>query len=619
MCGIAGIFSVQRNDEGEGLVARIVQHQYRRGPDVQAVETVHVQSPQVVLGHNRLSIVDLSTASNQPLWDHERRCCLVYNGEIYNYLELRTELQQKGHRFTTNGDSEVLLEAFKAWGIDAVSRFIGMFAFALWDEVAGELWLVRDRFGVKPLYFQEDGNAVRFASTTTVLGRELALAPNLDYLADGIELRMYERDGPDSPFMGLQALTPGCRLRVRRNASGVLESRLHRYYDLSAAVTARREQLIEQSDERWIEELKLCLESAIELRLRSDVPVGVSLSGGIDSSTIAALAAHRHRRLTAFSFGSPNDSMSEGPKVAAIARRAGIDVHYCQPAMEELKQALWITLDVQGAPFPTASIVAQNFVFKAARQAGVIVLLGGQGADEALMGYHKFKAFLLQHAWRKRKFGDMLGLAGGMLALLAAELGSLGDYWRERHRYVRRREPVGCLLPRTASREVSHGLATNEQVWQRQLLDITRYSLPTLLRYEDRNSMGNSIESRLPFMDHRFVELGLSLPDALKVRHGLGKWILRQTARDLIPEDIRTTRKKRGFDVNQRDWVENGMGAEIRERLRDEYTGYRDYLQRPVDLDSHFNNQRLVEDATVFPEAMSLIWLGRIRQGRVLT
>ena len=615
MCGIAGVFSTSQDDKAEGLVAKIIQYQRPRGPDAQKVDLVHAQAPQVVLGHNRLSIIDLSEGSNQPLWDHERRCCIVYNGELYNYLELRAELQQMGHRFTTSGDSEVLLEAYKAWGIEAVSRFIGMFAFALWDAGSGELWLVRDRFGVKPLYFHEDGKGVRFASSTTVLGRELALAPNLDYLADGIELRMYERDGPASPFLGLQALTPGCLLRIRRRADGALESKLSRYYDLAAAVALRRERLLEQSDAQWIEELRSCLESALDLRLRADVPVGVSLSGGIDSSTLAAMAARRRGQIRAFSFGNPLDGYSEGPKVAEIARKAGITVHYCQPGMAEIKQALWTTLDAQGAPYPTGSIVAQNFVFKAARQEGVLVLLGGQGADEALMGYHKFKAFLLQRAWRDRRIGDMLGLAGGVVALLAAELDSLGDYWRERHRYLKKREPLGSLLPRTAGSETDQGMGAQDQVWQRQVLDITRYSLPTLLRYEDRNSMGNSIESRLPFMDHRFVELGLSLPDALKVRYGQGKWILRQVARDLIPEGIRTTRKKRGFDVNNRHWIENGVGTEIRSKLSDEMTGYRDYLQQPLDLNARFADRRLIEDVTAFPEAMSLIWLNRFRHG----
>lgn len=614
MCGIAGMFLVRRDGESEGLVIRIVRDQYRRGPDAQAVETVHAQAPQVVLGHNRLSIVDLSTASNQPLWDHERRCCIVYNGEIYNYLELRAELQQMGHRFVTTGDSEVLLEAFKEWGIGAVQRFIGMFAFALWDAVKEELWLVRDRFGVKPLYFHQERDGVRFASTPTVLGRELGLAPNIDYLADGIELRMYERDGPDSPFIGLQALIPGCWLKISRRLDGALESRQQRYYDLSAAVAVRRDRLIEQSDANWIDEVGSCLESAIELRLRSDVPMGLSLSGGIDSSTIAALATRRHDQITAFSFGSPEDAFSEGPNVAAIARKVGLAVHYCQPTMAEIKEAVWTTLDAQGAPYPSASIVAQNFVFKAARQTGVIVLLGGQGADEALMGYHKFKIFLLQQAWREKRLGRTIRLAGGVMALLAAELGGIGGYWRERHRFKAGSRSAPSLFARRAATEINHGMGELDSVWQRQVLDITRFSLPTLLRYEDRNSMGHSIESRLPFMDHRFVELGLSLPDVMKVRFGMGKWVLRQVARDLIPEDIRTTRKKRGFDVNHRMWIEKGLGNEIREKLHEGAFCFRDYLERPISVADCFPDHRLIEDPKAFPEAMSLIWLSRIQR-----
>lgn len=612
MCGIAGVFSAGRDPGAEELVAQIVRDQFQRGPDFQGIEVVRPESPHVVFGHNRLSIVDLSAASNQPLWDREHRCCIVYNGEIYNYLELRTELEQKGHRFVTRGDSEVLLEAFKEWGVDAVTRFVGMFAFALWDAGENELWLVRDRFGVKPLYFHETGSTIRFASTTTVLGRELALAPNLDYLADGVELRMYERDGPSSPFRDLNALTPGCWLRVRHLSDGSLESKLERYYDLAAAVAARRERLIDLPDATWTDEVRACLESAIDLRLRSDVRMGLSLSGGVDSSTIAAIAARHHDRITAFSFGSLNDDFGEGAQVAAIARKAGITVHYCHPTITQIRAGIWAALDAQGAPYPTGSIVAQYFVFRAAREAGTIVLLGGQGADEALMGYHKFKIFLLQEAWRQRKFHRMAGLAGGILALLAAELGSIGNYWRERHRFTRGAQSTGTVLARNVPLNISHGLGADSSVWQRQVLDITRFSLPTLLRYEDRNSMGNSIESRLPFMDHRFVELGLSLPDALKVRYGMGKWVLRQVARDLIPEAIRTTRKKRGFDVNQRTWIENGVGEDIRGQLREGASGYRDYLQRPINLEVDFSDRRLTEDPKAFPEAMSLVWLSRL-------
>jgi len=610
MCGIAGSFSAVADWRAETVVRAVVKSQVARGPDVQAVETVFAHAPQVVLGHDRLSILDLTPASNQPLWDRERRCCIAYNGEIYNYLELRGELVRRGHAFSSQGDVEVILEAFKEWGIEALGRLVGMFAFALWDMAGGNLWLVRDRFGVKPLYYYRDSRNLYFASTPTVIASEMGLKPNLDYLVDGIELLMYERDSAISPFKGLSALPPGHFAQVTLSSGGAVECLEKRYYDLEAQVDARKESLCGRSEMDLVGEVRECLESAVDLRLRSDVPVGISLSGGLDSSTIAALVARHHQNVHAFTFSSPDDLSTEGACVRATVAKTGVAVHYCRPGIKEIIHGTWQTLADQGAPFPTGSIVGQHFVFQAARQAGVIVLLGGQGADEVLMGYHKFKVFLLQRARRDRDYKLLLAAAGGIMAVMLAELSALGDYWKERHRFRRGVKASPCLIRREGPDTfLSQGLSPESPLWKRQLLDVTRFSLPTLLRYEDRNSMGNSIESRLPFMDHRLVEFGLALPDTLKVRRGFGKWVLREIARGLVPEKIRCARKKRGFDVNQRRWIREGLGAALRQQLEESHAGYRDYLKRPVNIATDFSNRRLICNHKVFGEAITLIWL----------
>lgn len=615
MCGIAGSFSAA-DERAECVVRAVVKSQVARGPDVQAVETISAREPQVILGHDRLSIVDLTTASNQPLWDRERRLCITYNGEIYNYLELRDELARRGHEFSSQGDVEVILEAFKEWGIEALARFVGMFAFALWDKDGGSLWLARDRFGIKPLYYYRDARSLYFASTTTVIAREMGLKPNLDYLVDGIELLMYERDSAISPFQGLSALPPGHCARVTLSAGGTVECFTKRYYDLEAQVSARIESLAARTECQLVEEVRECLESAVELRLRADVPVGISLSGGMDSSTIAALVARRHQNVKAFTFSSPDDSSSEGACVKEIVAKTGVAVHFCNPGIEEIIRGTWQTLADQGAPFPTGSIIGQHFVFQAARRAGVIVLLGGQGADEVLMGYHKFKLFMLQRARRDRDYKLMLAAAGGLAAVIFAELSAMGEYWKERHRFRLGAGTSSCLIRREGAGSFqSQGLPRESPLWKRQLLDVIRFSLPTLLRYEDRNSMGNSIESRLPFMDHRLVELGLALPDTLKVRHGFGKWVLRDIARGLIPEKIRRARKKRGFDVNQRRWIREGLGTALRQQLGESHSGYRDYLVRPINITADFSNRRLENDRSALGEALSLIWLGRFMCG----
>lgn len=616
MCGIAGSFSAAADGRAETVVRAVVQSQAARGPDVQAVEIVSSRTPQVVLGHDRLSILDLTPASNQPLWDRERRCCIVYNGEIYNYIELRGELNRCGHAFSSQGDVEVILEAFKEWGIEALGRLVGMFAFALWDMADGSLWLVRDRFGVKPLYYYWDSRNLYFASTPTVIAREMGLKPNLDYLVDGIELLMYERDSTISPFKGLNALPSGHCMQVTLSSGGAVECLEKCYYDLEAQVEARKESLCGRSEMDLVGEVQECLESAVDLRLRADVPVGISLSGGLDSATIAALVARRHRNVQAFTFSSPDDPSTEGECARATVAKTGVAVHYCRPCIKEIIHGTWQTLADQGAPFPTGSIIGQHFVFQAARRAGVIVLLGGQGADEVLMGYHKFKMFLLQRARRDRDYKLLLAAAGGIMAVMLAELSAIGDYWKERHRFRRGVAVLPCLIRREGPDTFSsQGLPPESLLWKRQLLDVTRFSLPTLLRYEDRNSMGNSIESRLPFMDHRLVELGLALPDTLKVRRGYGKWVLREIVRGLVPEKIRCARKKRGFDVNQSRWIREGLGTALRQQLEESYTGYCDYLARPVDIAMDFSNRRLERDRSALGEALSLIWLGRFMYG----
>lgn len=613
MCGISGaIFPAAEAATARALVERIAAAQHARGPDARDVQSIAGDDRAIVLGHNRLSIIDRSDTANQPMWNRERTVCLVFNGEVYNYLELREELSALGHVFRTRSDSEVLLEAFLRWGAACASRFIGMFAFAIWDARSSDLWLVRDRFGVKPLYYRIAGDRLAFASTPGAIAAHFGLAPDLAYLIGGIEAKVYEQDSPISPFAGLLALEAGCAVRIACASRTPLTAEHHRWYDLETIVRQRRERLLARSDADWVAEAQELLISAVRLRLRSDVPLGVSLSGGLDSSTITALAAAEHQDLTAFSFGDPRDQATEGPVIKAIGEHCRVRTVFCSPSIDELCQGLLDTLRNQGAPFPTGSIIGQHFVFKTARAHGVTVLLGGQGADEALMGYHKYKIFVLQHAVRTRNLRSAASQAIGLGALLGAELANLGDFWSERHRFLARRSaPAGNPIFASPQQTLpSQGLASGHEPWNRQVLDFRRFSLPTLLRYEDRNSMGNSIESRLPFMDHRLVEFGIALPDAIKVRHGLGKWVLRQVADGLIPRSVRCTRRKRGFDVDQKRWIAAGLGAFMRHRLDETRGRYQPWTSRNLDIPGEFSDQRLITDKRAFAEAVSLLWLG---------
>ena len=607
MCGIAGWYGTSIGPEARGFVEAAVEAQRQRGPDHTKIAEISADRASALFGHNRLSIIDLSDTANQPMWDAEKRVCIIYNGEIYNYLEVRGELQALGHAFVTQSDTEVILEAFKRWGGESFSRLNGMFAFALFDQTDSALWLVRDRFGVKPLYHAATNGAVAFASTPGPIARSLGCPPNLEYVARGLHYWLYEDDAEISQYEGVRAVPPGHYLVARPDGDGSFRTEVCRWYDFADRVAERREAIAKSSESALLDELTTLLDSAVTLRLRSDVQVGISLSGGLDSSGIAALVAAQHGDVTGFSLGHPDHRGSEGPLVASIARRTGISVRYAWPTAAEGSSAFWEALDAQDAPFPGLSIVGQYLVFKVAHRAQMKVLLGGQGADEVLMGYRKFQIMLLQDAARAGRGDGILRYATSAALMLAAEASRASVYLRQRDRYLRRGGLESVLtLPAPAPLEL--GRRPGEEAWQRQLLDVTRLSLPTLLRYEDRNSMGNSLETRLPYLDYRFAEFGVALPDALKVRGGYGKWILREAMRGRVPAAIRTARYKRGFDVPQSAWIAAGLGDEIRARLRNHGPVTREFLGSAT-IERAFSDARLSGHPTAVADATSILWL----------
>ncbi len=609
MCGIAGAISSVWCENARKTVQEIVASQYRRGPDHQAVESFRGARTQVTLGHNRLSIIDLSTQANQPMWDADHRCCLVYNGEVYNYIELRAELSRLGHRFFSRSDSEVILEAFKQWGMDALNRFNGMFAFALYDTSTETLYLVRDRFGIKPLFYYRNQNTLFFASTGKAIAACEGLEPNLDYAARGLSYGIYDDDTDFSPYEGLKALQPGHLLQIAATPHGDLSLELRCYYDLKTRVCMLRETLSGKSPAELTQLVKERLEDAVAVRLRSDVPMGISLSGGLDSATLAGLLAHRHDDIVGFSFGNQNEPTSEGPLVKELSDRTGIEVQFIWPQSADFIQDFWDALEAQDAPFAGPSIIAQYMVFKAASARGVKVLLGGQGADELFMGYRKFQLFRFLELTHRRDYLGALGAALGMFSMIMSESHKVLDYLKHLDRYRSRRRHSGVLRLPSSSR-LSIGYDPYSPLSERQLEDVTRFSLPTLLRYEDRNSMGNSVESRLPFLDYRLAELALALPSVVKVHKGYGKWIVRQAADGLVLDRIRLARYKRHFDVDLRHWIENGLGESIRARLREAAGKTRDLLVRGVEVDEVWSNVQLTGRSSAFAEAVTLIWLG---------
>jgi asparagine synthase (glutamine-hydrolysing) len=613
MCGIAGAVSLRWFAKTEQIVRNIVASQHRRGPDHQAIECIRDVQIQVVMGHNRLSIIDLTTQANQPMWDGDHRYCLVYNGEVYNYIELRAELSALGHRFFTRSDSEVILEAFKEWGLAALDRFNGMFAFALYDTATEIMWLVRDRFGVKPLFYCFNENTLYFASTGKVIAETEGLEPELDYAARGLVYHIYDDDTDLSPYRGLNALRPGHYLQVRSGGAGKLTLELCSYYDLESRVRRLRETIVDQSPLELTQRVAERLAHAVTIRLRADVPMGISLSGGLDSAALAGLLTRRHDDIIGFTFGHPDESASEGPVASEMSKRARIPVHFVWPRPAAFIDAFWEALEAQDAPFPGPSIVAQYLVFKAASQHGVKVLLGGQGGDELFMGYRKFQLFRFFELAHSKRYLEALDAALGIFSVLLTESYKILEYLGHLERYRGGRRLKGALRFPDPS-PLAIGYQPTQPLLERQLRDVTRFSLPTLLRYEDRNSMGNSVESRLPFLDYHLVELALALPTALKIRRGYGKWILRQAIGGMVLDRIRLARYKRPFDVPLRRWIEQGLGDSIRARLRGTAARTREFLAPGADIDNSWSDAQLVARPCALAEAVTLIWLGERRR-----
>lgn len=613
MCGIFGIIKPRQKDcqALEEMIALGLDAILPRGPDGNGVVREQFREFDAVLAHARLSIIDLSEHGHQPMQDEASNWCITYNGEIYNYLEIREELQSLGWAFHGLSDTEVLLKAWVQWGLDALHRFNGMFAFAVFNRASGDMWLIRDRFGIKPLLWGRlpDGGVV-FSSSVATVATLVSADVDTSYCARGLRYKVFEMSGSEAPFKGVDAVPAGGWLHVRLAGAGLTITD-GRWYNLKQAVARKAAAIESSTDADVLEECRQLLQDSVRLRLRSDVPVAVSLSGGLDSSAIAALASRRIPGLKGFTYGSPVALMSEGPVVAAFAKEVGIASEYIWPEYgpRDLDELLERALTFQESPFGGLSVLAQNEVFRAVRQAGFKVLLGGQGGDETFAGYRKFFVVALRDALNKRDAGNMVRFAYSLGLMLFHEAGQARMYWQGLSRYSNNKSFEFRLLD---WRQPSVNLwgSAGTTLSDRQMDDIQQWSIPSLLRYEDRNSMGHGVETRLPFMDYRLVELALALPARLKIAKGYGKWTLRRITDGVVPDMVRLNRKKRGFDVTQ-SWIEDGIGASLRARIYDHRNVLAPYMKKNVDCDQLLSDLALAQDRNLLDEALMLAWLAR--------
>ncbi|MYM91686.1 asparagine synthase (glutamine-hydrolyzing) [Rugamonas sp. FT82W] len=611
MCGIWGLISHDGAERRRAALATAFRFIDRRGPDARGDKHLTFGAHHILLAHSRLAIIELTELGAQPMGDAGSGWWIVYNGEIYNYREIREELRSAGQSFSGGSDTEVLLRAWAVWGTDALRRLNGMFAFAAFNQRSGELWLVRDRFGVKPLLWgrRADG-ALTFGSSVAGVADQVGAEIDTAYCARGVRYKAYETEQSGSPFKRVHSVPAGCWVKFQLSVERI-EISEGKWYCLAAAVATRRAAMSGLGVSALLDECRGWLDSAVSLRLRSDVPLAVSLSAGLDSAAIACATRRQTTQLRAFSFGSPSAPTSEGPATRVMSDAAGIDVSFVWPrwSRSELCGMLETTMAFQEAPFSSLSPIAQYAVFRGAGAAGFKVLLGGQGSDEIFAGYRKFMPIALREALRARKPEGALRLLYSLALMLVHEARQARMYMQNLGRYQNGKAQAFSLIAWEAETQNLWG-EPHLSLADRQIVDIQRWSLPTLLRYEDRNSMGCGVESRLPFLDYRLVEYALALPARLKIANGFGKWALRHITAGLVPDAIRLNRKKRGFDVTQ-DWIAQGLGASLRARIFDHRTALSGALKPGAQLDARLSDAALSQSPDLLDEALLLAWLAK--------
>ena len=560
MCGIAGIVGPLAQDEAR--LRSMTEAQRHRGPD----DAGHWRDPAraVALGHRRLSIIDLRPEGRQPMASADGALQLVFNGEIYNYLELKDELRDYPYRSRT--DSEVILAAYRAWGEACVERFVGMFAFALWDARRGVLFCARDRLGIKPFHWTRHAGSFLFASEIKgILAVGVPVRPDDETWAAYLVHGVYDHS-ERTFFDGIHALPPGHALTLN---VGRDESPLVRPFWELPSLTLEPSNL---SDADAEEAFLAALEDAVRLRLRSDVPLGVNLSGGLDSASLMAMVdsvAEGTEALETFTSSFDDPRYDEAEFAAAVPHR-----HPWTRHVERLAPAaVWRLASEmtwhQEAPFGGIATIAYHALHGRARREGVTVLLEGQGVDEMLAGYRYFAPHhhrdLLERGERSRLRrelrADADGRAGAAARIRRVACGQEGP------RYQDGTEP---LRPGALAREVAARAAPGpafpapypdhlrNALWR----DLRYTKLPRVLRMNDRLSMAHSRELREPYLDHRVVELLFRLPGHQKLRGGHAKELLRRAMRGRLPDAVREA-SKRAVVTPQREWLRGPLGDDV--------------------------------------------------------
>ncbi len=552
MCGIAGFFnsSLTKANALE-CIEQMLQSIAHRGPDARGTWW----HEGLMLGHNRLSIIDLSHEADQPMLYMGN--AIVFNGEVYNYPEIRKELLTKGYRFTTQSDTEVVMASYLEWGTDCVNHFVGMWAFALYDAKNKLLFASRDRFGIKPFYYIHKNGSFYFASElkglkpTPVFTNEL----NLNQVSRGLQMGWLCYDD-ETYFDAIAALPAAHNLLIRFDNNEMQDVEITRYWDVYTG---------EYSDATFAEktdQFRELFAESIALHMRSDVPVATCLSGGLDSSAIVSEVQHQHPGTSYKSFSIYYDGdgeVDERPFIhKVIDKYPAVDPFYKNPTDEEVKAEFHRALYHADVPATGSSFVSQYFLMKLISENGIKVVLDGQGSDEYLGGYMHSYYRLIADMIRGGKFGNAFSTTGsvaenlqltGTKKMMHFAKSALSSASSEQKLYAMEYSRYYPFLlnekPAQTPFYLTDPPGTKLDGFLYNLMFST--SLPSLLQYEDRNSMAFSIESRVPFLDHRLVKFAFSLRNDDKIKGIETKRILRQSLKDVLPEAIVNRKDKKGF------------------------------------------------------------------------
>ncbi|MBE2217622.1 MAG: asparagine synthase (glutamine-hydrolyzing) [Ignavibacteria bacterium] len=564
MCGISGIFNFDGAPVSEARLREMNNIIHHRGPDGQGVFT----EGNVGIGSTRLAIIDLREISNMPLYDAQNRFVIVFNGEVYNYIEVRKELIQKGHTFHTDSDTEVVLNAYMEWGEECLHKFRGMWAFAIWDKQEKTLFCSRDRFGIKPLYYYKDEKRLIFGSEIKqILDCGVDKSVNDETIYDYLVFHFIDHT-ENTFFKNITKLQAGHKFTIKNG-----QFKVSRWYNLP-------ENNVMKDTRNLYSDFYDLLYESVNLHLRSDVEVGSCLSGGLDSSAIVCIMheiLHNEGKpeiQKTYTAAYDDPLIDERPFVEEVIKQTGSTGHYLFPDINGFMADIDRMTYHQDEPYTGATVFAQWSVFKKIHETGIKVVLDGQGSDEVLLGYFSFFPFhLKRNLLNPVKFiseylggvnTSNLGFNKFTQNLIYFNTGSV----RYRHVLKNSRAFVkNDFIEAYQRRGLFNDMIAATSLEANRLSNVWNISIPSLLRYEDRNSMAFSVEARVPFLDHKLVEYVFSIPLDKLIQKGWTKDVMRKALKGKIPESIRMRKGKLAFSVPQKKWLK-----EISSYLKETFT-----------------------------------------------